>query len=60
MISLQNMMSDNQPQSSTHLFFDPANHPDDTLKAFNDFTQIFELRYAAQFPDPPKVSLVED
>ena len=47
--------SNRQPQSQ--LFFDPAEHPDDTLKAFNDFVQLFELRYNAQFPDPPKVSL---
>ena len=49
-------MDDKQPQSKD-LYFDPANHPDDTLKAFDDFTQTFELRYAAQYPDPPKVSL---
>ena len=39
------------------LFFDPEEHPDDTLKAFEDFTQTFELRYDAQYPDPPKVSI---
>lgn len=46
----------NKPQSHD-LFFDPTNHPDDTLKAFNDFIKTFQLRYAAMFPDPPKVSL---
>ena len=44
-----------RPQSD--LYFDPNDHPDETLKAFDDFTQMFELRYDAQFPDPPKVSL---
>ena len=39
------------------LYFDPDCHPDDTLKAFNEFVQDFELRYDAKFPDPPKVSL---
>ena len=49
-------MNDKQPQSHD-LFFDPSNHPDNTLKSFKEFTQTFQLRYAAQFPDPPKVSL---
>ena len=44
-----------RPQSD--LYFDPNDHPDETLKAFDNFTQMFELRYDAQFPDPPKVSL---
>ena len=39
------------------LIFDPENHPADTLKAFDDFRSAFEFRYAAQFPDPPKVSM---
>ena len=39
------------------LFFDPDEHPDNTLKAFNEFTQMFELRYNAQYTDPPKVSI---
>ena len=38
------------------MFFDPDEHPEDTLKVFNEFTQAFELRYEAQFPDTPKVS----
>lgn len=49
-------MSTTQPQSHD-LFFDPQKHPDNTLKSFNEFTQSFQLRYTAQFPDPPKVSL---
>ena len=39
------------------LFFDPDLHPEDTLKQFDRFTNRFELRYAAQYPDPPKVSI---
>ena len=42
---------------SNQVFFDPDQHPEDTLKAFEDFVQIFKLRYEAQYPDPPKVSL---
>ena len=42
---------------SNQLFFDPDQHPEDTLKAFEDFIKIFQLRYEAQYPDPPKVSL---
>ena len=41
----------------SQLFFDPDAHPDDTLKSFMEFTQDYELRYAAMYPDPPKVSL---
>ena len=43
--------------NATQLFFDPDHHPDDTLKSFLEFTQDYELRYAAMYPDPPKVSL---
>ena len=50
-------INDKQPQSSPQLFFDPTNHPDDTLKAFNEFTRTFQLRYTAQFPDIPRTSL---
>ena len=39
------------------IFFDPEQHPEDTLKAFEEFIQTFELRYDAQYPDPPKVSM---
>ena len=42
------------------MFFDPYKHPEDTVKAFDKFTQVFELRYEAQFPDPPKVSMLLD
>ena len=42
---------------ASQLHFDPDLHPDDTLKAFNEFIQDFELRYDATNPDPPKVSL---
>ena len=44
-------------QYQQQLLFDPDKHPDDTLKAFNEFTQAFELRYEVQFPEPPKVSM---
>ena len=39
------------------LFFDPDNDPENTLKAFQEFIQRFELRYDALYPDPPTVSL---
>ena len=39
------------------LCFDPDQHPDATLKAFNEFVESFELRYDALYPDPPKISL---
>ena len=39
------------------LYFDPDIHPNDTIKAFNEFLVDFELRYDASYPDPPKVSL---
>ena len=44
-------------EARSSLFFDPDAHTEDTLKAFLEFTQRFILRYNAQFPDPPKVSL---
>ena len=46
-----------EPRYQQQLFFNPNKHPEDTLKVFDEFTQAFELRYAAQFPDPPKVSM---
>ena len=49
-------MTEKQPQTND-LFFDPTNHPDDTLKSFTEFIRAFQLRYAAKFPDPPRVSL---
>ena len=42
---------------TTALCFNPDDHPDATLKAFDDFVQMYELRYDAQYPDPPKVSI---
>ena len=44
-------------EASQQLFFDPDKHSEDTLKAFQEFIQTFELRYHAQYPDPQKVSL---
>ena len=43
-----------EPQSSNSSFFDLDEYPKNTLKAFNDYVELFELRYNAQFPDPPK------
>ena len=43
--------------NASQLYFDPDCHPDDTLKSFVEFSQDYELRYAAMYPDPPKVSL---
>ena len=39
------------------LHFDPDQHPEETLKAFDEFTQDYVLWYAASYPDPPKVSM---
>ena len=39
------------------LFFDPDDHPENTLKAFEEFIQRFELCYDALYPDPRKVLL---
>ena len=46
-----------ETRQSQQLFFDPDQHPEDTLKAFEEFPQLLELRHDAQFPDPPKVSM---
>ena len=40
------------------VFFYPDQHPKDTLKASEEFTQVFELRYEAQYPDPPRFHLM--
>ena len=36
-----------EPQSSCSLFFDLDEFPENTLKAFNDYVELFELRYNA-------------
>ena len=46
-----------EPRSSNQIYFDPDEHPEDTLKSFDEFVKVFSLRYDAQYPDPPKVSL---
>ena len=46
-----------EPRSEQKLYFDPDKHPDDTLKAFDEFCDQFVLRYNALYPDPPKVSM---
>ena len=43
-------MTMGEPRSNTQVYFDPDDYPNDTLKSF-------ELRYNAQYPDLPKVSL---
>ena len=45
-------------ESNIHkLYFDPDQYPGGTLKAFNEFVQLYLLRYNANYPDPPKVSM---
>ena len=39
------------------IYYDPDKHPHDTLKAFKAFCIRFNLRYDAQFPDPPKMAM---
>ena len=39
------------------LIFNPEDHPTDTLKSLDEFTAAFQFRYAAEFPDPPRVSM---
>ena len=45
--------------STSTLYFDPDLHPDDTLRAFDEFIQSFELCYDAQYPDPGKVEALK-
>ena len=51
--SILNTQAGEMADSRQSPFFDPDNHPDDTLKSFVEFAQDFELRYAASYPDPP-------
>ena len=44
-------------EARLRLFFDPDDHPENTLKAFEEFIQRFELCYDALYPDPRKVLL---
>ena len=46
-----------QQTSGANLCFDPDSHPKDTLKQFKEFCRRFQLRYEAQYPDPPKSSM---
>merc|ERR1712240_341964 len=50
-------MAESDQRNKHQLYFDPNEHPEHTLKAFEEFIKIFELRYNAQYPDPPKVSM---
>ena len=43
----------NEPRSSNQVYFEPDEHPEDTLKSFDEFIKVFGLRYDAQYPDPP-------
>ena len=38
-------------------YFDPDEHPEDTLKSFEEFMKVFSVHYDAQNPDSPKVWL---
>ena len=40
-----------------NLFFDPDKYPHNTLKEFKIFCNRFDLRYEAQFPDPPRSAM---
>ena len=44
-------------EACSHLFFDPDEHPENTLKASQEFIQRFQLRNDLLYPEPPKVSL---
>ena len=44
-------------EARLRLFFDPDDHPENTLKTFQEFIQRFELCYDALYPDPRKVLL---
>jgi len=45
-----------EPWSIT-LYFDPNEHAENSLKAFNEFCDTFLLRYDALYTDPTKVSI---
>ena len=42
---------------SETIYFNPDNHPSNTWKAFRTFASRFELRYAAQFTEPPSSAM---
>ena len=47
-------MSETNPK----LYLNKLNlYPDNTLKKFNEFIQTYQLRYEAQYPDSPRVSM---
>ena len=50
-------MTTPRDEACSHLHFDPNEHPENTLKAFQEVLQRFQLRYDAFYLDPPKVSL---
>jgi len=55
--SFQEYYIGDEANKSPVMFFDPDDHPDNTHNAVNEFTQMFEVRYNAQYPNPPRVSL---
>ena len=44
-------------KACSHLNFDPNEDPGNTLKAFQEFAQHFQLQYDGLYSDPPKVPL---
>ena len=44
-------------EKESSLFFNPDAHPTDTLKSYKEFCVRFELRYDAQFTDPPNTAM---
>ena len=39
------------------IYFDPNQHPSDMCKAFKNFCTRFNLRYNAQFGEPPRTTM---
>ena len=52
--TVQWVMTTMNPRSSAQCLFDPDQHPEATLKVFNEFCESFTLRYNTLYPDPPK------
>lgn len=51
------IMAKPHDEACFRLYFDPNGHPENTLKAFQEFIKRFQLWCDAFYPDPPKVSL---
>ena len=52
-----NYFANSLEEACSCLYFDPDEHPENTLKAFQEFVQHFQLWYNTLYPDPPKVPL---